>query len=45
MGIKCKYCNKEYDLAETHRVYGLALWTMEYCSAQCYTKSATKEKP
>jgi hypothetical protein len=41
--MKCKYCKKEYDKEEVKRTLGeeSAVYILDYCSAQCYTKNMT----
>jgi len=36
---KCKFCQKDYDVKETKRIFGDVWWVGVYCTAQCYTKS------
>ena len=36
---KCKFCQRDYDIKETKRIFGDVWWAGIYCTAQCYTKS------
>jgi hypothetical protein len=42
----CKHCEQPYDKEEVKRINGSesAPYLLGYCSAQCYTKSVTRQE-